>query len=534
MINQDEKELVTNFKFSEECENNRFYVKFENILAKVYNDEEDKFQLCDIQLFGTFLNVTIKNIETLKPLREYQVNRMEPFSVSILGEQSKGKNFISYGNNEGGFITVLDEKGCDFLLEYKKKVEDNFYFIIEEAKKYNKQTKRVEADSINYDIQNLSGIEFEEVCKKLLMNMGFEVRTTKKTGDGGIDLVVYNKQPLMGGIYIVQCKRYAGSVGEPIIRDLYGVVTAERVNKGILITTGEFTQSAKKFAENKPIELIDKRLLMDLLSKYNIRNIETCANNTEYNYQYILGDYKRFEVWKKSLDDNPENIDCRIALLGLLVSEIQAMELRTRERIVDENDNVSWGDDIDWNDERQKEFNHVIELYRYYSKPLYDVNVIKTLYKYSKFILYSIDASLFLVEGKFSKALNELFKIIKSKDIMQLEDNYENYSDKLIYFEAANNALCIFNILGLYGNAIKLMKLCKERLVKDKYYFPQLVYLRGKPFSNDDLLGWFHQYPIEISIDTSRNALLVANKCMVKNISSIISSERIECEVYRL
>lgn len=118
------------------------------------------------------------------------------------------------------------------------------------------------------DIDTLSGVEFEKVCKRLLERMGFSVETTKASGDGGIDLIGYNTQPLLSGKYIIQCKRYAGSVGEPIIRDLYGVVTSERANKGILITTGHFTKSAISFAENKPIELIDGAQLKVLIEQY--------------------------------------------------------------------------------------------------------------------------------------------------------------------------------------------------------------------------------------------------------------------------
>ena len=54
-------------------------------------------------------------------------------------------------------------------------------------------------------------------------------------------------------------------VGEPVLRDLYGTVMSERAAKGILITTSRFTARAKKFAEDKPLELIDGTLLLQLL-----------------------------------------------------------------------------------------------------------------------------------------------------------------------------------------------------------------------------------------------------------------------------
>ena len=131
------------------------------------------------------------------------------------------------------------------------------------------------------NINELSGVEFERVCQQLVESMGFETETTKASGDGGIDLIAYNYQPLLSGKYIIQCKRYSGSVGEPIIRDLYGVITSERANKGILMTTGTFTKSAISFADGKPIELIDGEKLHDLLDAYGIMRFDSNIEETD-------------------------------------------------------------------------------------------------------------------------------------------------------------------------------------------------------------------------------------------------------------
>lgn len=117
-------------------------------------------------------------------------------------------------------------------------------------------------------LTTLSGIDFENICQDLLEKMGFSTERTKATGDGGIDIIAYNDQALISGKYIIQCKRYAGSVGEPIIRDLYGVITSERANKGILMTTGHFTKHAISFAQGKPLELIDGAKMQELIEKY--------------------------------------------------------------------------------------------------------------------------------------------------------------------------------------------------------------------------------------------------------------------------
>lgn len=116
----------------------------------------------------------------------------------------------------------------------------------------------------------LSGVEFELLCKNLIDKMGFVTEITKASSDGGIDIIAYSNKPMISGKYIIQCKRYSGNVGEPIIRDLYGVITAERANKCILITTGFFTKAATQFAENKQIELINGYELSKLLEIYQI------------------------------------------------------------------------------------------------------------------------------------------------------------------------------------------------------------------------------------------------------------------------
>lgn len=62
---------------------------------------------------------------------------------------------------------------------------------------------------------SMSEVDFEYLCKELLDKMGFETETTKISGDGGIGSTAYNHQPILSGKYIIQCKRYLGSVGKP-------------------------------------------------------------------------------------------------------------------------------------------------------------------------------------------------------------------------------------------------------------------------------------------------------------------------------
>ena len=121
---------------------------------------------------------------------------------------------------------------------------------------------------MNKSISNLDGHEFEDLIERLIIKMGFITQERKKSADGGIDILAINEQPLYKGKYIIQCKRYSKPVGVSKVRDLYGVVTSERANKGILITNSSFTNATKDFAKEKPIELIDGKELSNLLDTY--------------------------------------------------------------------------------------------------------------------------------------------------------------------------------------------------------------------------------------------------------------------------
>lgn len=121
------------------------------------------------------------------------------------------------------------------------------------------------------DIEGLSGIDFEKLVTSLLNHMGFQSEMTKASGDGGIDIVAVLDKPIVGGRYLIQCKRFSSDnlVGAPIIREFYGALVADqRAIKGILITTSDFTTQAKEFAQSLPIELIDGKRLQDLFSEY--------------------------------------------------------------------------------------------------------------------------------------------------------------------------------------------------------------------------------------------------------------------------
>jgi restriction system protein len=108
----------------------------------------------------------------------------------------------------------------------------------------------------HYFYQLPSG-KFEEVVAEIMYRMGYTIELTSKTRDGGKDIYAAKKDSLGAFLYIVECKKYApdNNVSVGVIRQLYGVVQAEKATAGILATTSFFSKDSKQFQETVPYQI---------------------------------------------------------------------------------------------------------------------------------------------------------------------------------------------------------------------------------------------------------------------------------------
>ena len=98
---------------------------------------------------------------------------------------------------------------------------------------------------------------FELVCCKYYEAAGFVTSAVPFGADGGIDIKLF-RGDATAPVALVQCKAWnSGPVGVAIVRELLGVITAEQVTRGILITTGSFSPDAVTFGEANRIQLLD-------------------------------------------------------------------------------------------------------------------------------------------------------------------------------------------------------------------------------------------------------------------------------------
>ena len=115
---------------------------------------------------------------------------------------------------------------------------------------------------------------FERLCQRLLRESGFQnVTVTGRSGDGGIDGTgILQINPFVSFVVLFQCKRYQGAVTPSQIRDFRGAMQG-RADKGIILTTGNFTTEAKKEARRDgapPIELVAGEDLIKLFENLEL------------------------------------------------------------------------------------------------------------------------------------------------------------------------------------------------------------------------------------------------------------------------
>jgi restriction system protein len=114
--------------------------------------------------------------------------------------------------------------------------------------------------------------DFEHLIRELFERefsvTGGEVRLTQASRDRGVDAIAFDPDPIRGGKFIIQAKRYNEVVPVSAVRDLYGTMIAEGATKGILVTTSHFGRDSREFAKDKPITLIDGENLVYLFKKH--------------------------------------------------------------------------------------------------------------------------------------------------------------------------------------------------------------------------------------------------------------------------
>ena len=94
---------------------------------------------------------------------------------------------------------------------------------------------------------NLTGWDFEEEVAKVFRKHGYKAKVTKKTGDNGVDIIMYkNKKKI-----IVQCKHYRDNATPESVRALWGVKDSFKADEVYLVASSGVSKQSLNFIKSK-------------------------------------------------------------------------------------------------------------------------------------------------------------------------------------------------------------------------------------------------------------------------------------------
>lgn len=98
------------------------------------------------------------------------------------------------------------------------------------------------------EFQTMDRRRFEELIAEIFSGFGYTVELTKRTRDGGVDVIAIRKT-IVAERYLIECKRPdpGNPVGIMPVRALYGVFASQDATKAILATTARFSKDATIF-----------------------------------------------------------------------------------------------------------------------------------------------------------------------------------------------------------------------------------------------------------------------------------------------
>ena len=159
--------------------------------------------------------------------------------------------------------------------------------IDEQIEDYVKVVRKTLCDEALNRLNQMDPYDFERIVVDLLEAMSYgKGWQTPKSRDGGIDGVVPADPLGINKVYI-QAKQQKAPVGPGDVQAFAGAISAQKSRKGVFITTSDFTENARDFANNAGSTVI-------LISGTKL---------AEYMYDYGVGFVKN-EVDLKRLDND--------------------------------------------------------------------------------------------------------------------------------------------------------------------------------------------------------------------------------------
>jgi restriction system protein len=117
------------------------------------------------------------------------------------------------------------------------------------------------------ELDQLSGVEFEDFLAGLFRAQGYSAEHTPTTGDYGADLILSKD----GKRIAVQAKRYVGSVGVAAVQEALSGQAYYQCHAAWVITTGTFTINALELAGKSGVKMIGRSDIGNLMAQHSAK-----------------------------------------------------------------------------------------------------------------------------------------------------------------------------------------------------------------------------------------------------------------------
>ena len=249
--------LAKIFKLSEEDKNEKISsgtYKFENRVGWAFT-HLTKAEYIELTERKAVYRIANLGLDALKEAEEKHIfidkKYLEKNSINYLNNWQ-----IKKQNNEIQLNEENDESDVIFDLEAElEKVDNEFNFMLLQK------------------IKAMSWQEFEDLCATLLEKMGYGVASKRqiRVGDGGIDGEIFEDELGLKGKIYIQAKKWDNNNIQP--KDMKEFLYNVRGNKGVFITTSDFSQKSREEAQNYKegkVALINYSDLIKLCKKYQV------------------------------------------------------------------------------------------------------------------------------------------------------------------------------------------------------------------------------------------------------------------------
>lgn len=121
-----------------------------------------------------------------------------------------------------------------------------------------------------FDLLKMDPFKFEQLIRQLFERIGLKSWVTQPSRDDGVDGVAINEDPILGGVCVIQAKRYKNVVPANDVRALWGTMEDKQATTGILVTTSWFGSAGRQFVANhkERLRLIEGDELKYLLAEH--------------------------------------------------------------------------------------------------------------------------------------------------------------------------------------------------------------------------------------------------------------------------